>query len=150
MVAQAEAGTPRFQAEAVVSGQVRHESLGGACSEQDRPRTEFYVGNEITDPCAKSIPQGWARHASHSACYSQPNTRVGLRPFKEATARRFHYDTHDQLQRHLADFVAVTCNFVKRLKTLKGLTLYEFFFCRDLYLNAGSEARSGRTWNQRT
>jgi len=47
------------------------------------------------------------------------------RTIKEATVRRFHYDTHDQLERHLADFVAAY-NFAKRLKTLKGLTPYEF------------------------
>jgi transposase InsO family protein len=47
------------------------------------------------------------------------------RTLKEATVRRFHYDTHDQLERHLADFVAAY-NFAKRLKTLKGLTPYEF------------------------
>jgi len=47
------------------------------------------------------------------------------RTIKEATVRRFHYDTHDQLERHLADFVAAY-NFAKRLKTLKGLTTYEF------------------------
>lgn len=39
--------------------------------------------------------------------------------------KRFHYDDHDQLRRHLADFVSAY-NFGRRLKTLKGLTLYEF------------------------
>jgi transposase InsO family protein len=47
------------------------------------------------------------------------------RTIKEATVRRFHYDTHDQLRSHLADFVTAY-NFAKRLKTLKGLTPYEF------------------------
>lgn len=47
------------------------------------------------------------------------------RTIKEATVRRFHYDTHDQLRSHLADFV-MAYNFAKRLKTLKGLTPYEF------------------------
>jgi transposase InsO family protein len=47
------------------------------------------------------------------------------RTIKEATVRRFHYDTHDQLERHLTDFVNAY-NFAKRLKTLKGLTPYEF------------------------
>ena len=44
---------------------------------------------------------------------------------KEATVKRFYYETHDQLRSHLADFVAAD-NFAKRLKTLKGLTPYEF------------------------
>ena len=44
---------------------------------------------------------------------------------KEATVKRFHYDNHDQLRQHLADFVAAY-NYGRRLKTLKGLTPYEF------------------------
>lgn len=47
------------------------------------------------------------------------------RTIKEATVQRYHYDGHDQLQRHLDDFVAAY-NFGRRLKTLKGLTPYEF------------------------
>jgi transposase InsO family protein len=47
------------------------------------------------------------------------------RTIKEATVRRFYYENHDQLRSHLADFVAAY-NFAKRLKTLKGLTPYEF------------------------
>jgi transposase InsO family protein len=47
------------------------------------------------------------------------------RTIKEATVRRFHYETHQELERHLADFVDAY-NFAKRLKTLKGLTPYEF------------------------
>jgi transposase InsO family protein len=47
------------------------------------------------------------------------------RTIKDATVKRFHYETHDQLRSHLADFVAAY-NCAKRLKTLKGLTPYEF------------------------
>jgi transposase InsO family protein len=47
------------------------------------------------------------------------------RTIKDATVRRYHYDSHDQLRQHLADFVAAY-NFGRRLKTLKGLTPYEF------------------------
>ena len=47
------------------------------------------------------------------------------RTIKEATVRRFHYDTHDQLRAHLDAFVGAY-NFAKRLKTLKGLTPFEF------------------------
>lgn len=36
-----------------------------------------------------------------------------------------HYDSHQQLETHLADFVSAY-NFGRRLKTLKGLTPYEF------------------------
>jgi len=47
------------------------------------------------------------------------------RTLKEATVRRYHYDTHDQLREHLETFLAAY-NFAKRLKTLKGLTPDEY------------------------
>lgn len=47
------------------------------------------------------------------------------RTIKEATVKRYHYDTNAQLKRHLDDFVSAY-NFGRRLKTLKGLTPYEF------------------------
>jgi hypothetical protein len=46
------------------------------------------------------------------------------RTLKEATVRRYHYDTHRQLEDHLAAFLDAY-NFAKRLKTLRGLTPYE-------------------------
>src|ERR1700686_971020 len=47
------------------------------------------------------------------------------RTIKEATVNRYHYETHDQLRTHLADFVTAY-NFSRRLKTLKGLSPYEY------------------------
>lgn len=47
------------------------------------------------------------------------------RTIKDATVKRFYYESHDQLRRHLADFV-IAYNFGRRLKTLKALTPYEF------------------------
>jgi len=47
------------------------------------------------------------------------------RTIKDATVKRFHYDDHDQLRQHLDDFMAAY-NFGRRLKTLNGLTPYEF------------------------
>jgi len=47
------------------------------------------------------------------------------RTIKDATVRRFHYDSHQQLRQHLTDFINAY-NFARRLKTLKGLTPYEF------------------------
>jgi len=46
------------------------------------------------------------------------------RTLKEATVRRYHYETHRQLEEHLAAFLDAY-NFAKRLKTLQGLTPYE-------------------------
>lgn len=47
------------------------------------------------------------------------------RTLKEATVKRYHYETHQELTQHLYAFVNAY-NFAKRLKTLKGLTPYEF------------------------
>ena len=47
------------------------------------------------------------------------------RTLKEATVRRYYYETHDQLKSHMAAFVNAY-NYAKRLKTLKGLTPFEF------------------------
>ena len=46
------------------------------------------------------------------------------RTIKDATVKRFYYESHDQLRQHLADFVSAY-NFARRLKTLRGLTPYE-------------------------
>ena len=47
------------------------------------------------------------------------------RTIKEATVKRYHYGSHDQFRSHLTDFVAAY-NYARRLKTLRGLTPYEF------------------------
>jgi transposase InsO family protein len=47
------------------------------------------------------------------------------RTIKEATVKRFHYDDNDQFRQHLADFISAY-NYGRRLKTLKGLTPYEY------------------------
>lgn len=46
------------------------------------------------------------------------------RTIKEATAKRYHYETHYQLRQLLGDFVAAY-NFGRRSKTFKGLAPYE-------------------------
>jgi transposase InsO family protein len=49
------------------------------------------------------------------------------RTIKEATVQRYHYDRHDQLEAHLADFINAY-NYARRLKTLTGLTPYEYIY----------------------
>jgi hypothetical protein len=44
---------------------------------------------------------------------------------EDATVKRSFYESHNQLRTHLRDFVDAY-NFARRLKTLKGLTPYEF------------------------
>ena len=47
------------------------------------------------------------------------------RTLKEATVRRYDYETHNHLKEHLHAFLMAD-HFAKRLKTLKGLTPYEY------------------------
>jgi len=47
------------------------------------------------------------------------------RTIKDSTVKRFHYDSHDPLRTHLADFLAAY-NFARSLKTLNDLTPYEY------------------------
>jgi hypothetical protein len=44
------------------------------------------------------------------------------RTTKEATVKRYYYQSHDQLKQHPHTFLTAS-NFAKRLKTLKGLAL---------------------------
>ena len=47
------------------------------------------------------------------------------RTIKEATVKRVHYENHDRLRTHLADFMAA-CTFARRLKTLCGLSPHDY------------------------
>ena len=47
------------------------------------------------------------------------------RTIEEATVKRHYYGSPEQRCAHLSDFVAA-CNFARRLKTLRGLTPYEY------------------------
>ena len=47
------------------------------------------------------------------------------RTIKDATVKRYHYESHKQIRSHLADYLDAY-NFARRLKTLSGLTPYEY------------------------
>ena len=47
------------------------------------------------------------------------------RTLKDATVKRYHYQTHDELRQHLDTFL-MAYNYAKRLKALRGLTPYEY------------------------
>ena len=47
------------------------------------------------------------------------------RTIKDATVRRYHHGSHEQLRTHLTDFIAAY-NYARRPKTLRGLTPFEF------------------------
>jgi hypothetical protein len=55
------------------------------------------------------------------------------RTLKDATVKRYHYETHDQLKRHLHTFL-MAYNLAQRLKTLRGLTPYEYI-CQQWHKN---------------
>ncbi len=102
------------------------------------PRGETWSPSEIKQLIADKEP--FRAHAFEYACalndidhrltkpkHPWTNGQVERmnRTIKDATVKRFFYETHDQLQGHLGDFVTAY-NFARRLKTLKGLTPYEF------------------------
>jgi hypothetical protein len=47
------------------------------------------------------------------------------RTIKDATVKRYHYDSHNELRVHMQTFL-MAYNFARRLKTLKDLTPYEY------------------------
>lgn len=47
------------------------------------------------------------------------------RTIKDATVKKYHYETHDKLKQHLQCFIDAY-NFAKRLKALKGLTVFDY------------------------
>jgi len=47
------------------------------------------------------------------------------RTIKDATVKRYHYGSHEQLRQHLQLFIDAY-NHARRLKTLRGLTPYEY------------------------
>lgn len=47
------------------------------------------------------------------------------RTLKEATVKKYYYETHNHLKAHMQAFL-MAYNFARRLKTLKGLTPYEY------------------------
>ena len=66
-------------------------------------------------------------HRLTQVCYPWTNGQVERmnRTLKEATVKKYHYGTHQQLTTHLQLFLNAY-NFGKNLKALKGLTPYEY------------------------
>jgi hypothetical protein len=64
----------------------------------------------------------------HTLLWTAPSFRQASanRTIKDATVKRYHYDSHDQLRQHLQLFIDAY-NHGRRLKTLRGLTPYEYF-----------------------
>ena len=77
--------------------------------------------------CARCCIENGIEHRLTKIKHPWTNGQVERmnRTIKEATVQRFHYDRHDQLETHLADFINAY-NYARRLKSLKGLTPYEY------------------------
>ena len=60
------------------------------------------------------------RHTAQSSEPEGAGQALMNRTLKGATVKRYHYESHDQLGRHLADFV-IAYDFTRRLQTLKSL-----------------------------
>ena len=84
---------------------------------------EFFRAHSFELACA----QNGVDHRLTKPCHPWTNGQVERmnRTLKEATVKRYHYDSHDQLRAHLQMFIDAY-NFAKRLKALKSLTPYEF------------------------
>lgn len=64
------------------------------------------------------------RHTKPNHPWTNGQVERMNRTLKEATVRRYHYETHRQLRDHLGAFMDAY-NFAKRLKSLRGLTPFE-------------------------
>lgn len=59
------------------------------------------------------------------------------RTIKEATIKRFHHESHEQLKTHLTNFMAVY-NFARRPKVLNRLTPYDYIAKSERQTQTGS------------
>ena len=84
---------------------------------------ELFRAHAFEFACARNDIEHRTTKAKHP--WTNGQVERMNRTIKDATVKRFYYESHDQLRRHLADFVSAY-NFGRRLKTLKGLTPYEF------------------------
>ena len=84
---------------------------------------ELFRAHAFEYACAKAVIDHRTTRPKHP--WTNDQVERMNRAIKEATVKRFHYDDHEQLRYHLTDFI-LAYNFGRRLKTLKGLTPYEF------------------------
>jgi len=77
------------------------------------------------DPRAEGLWGERARGYSTKQPWTNGHVERMNRTIKEATVKRYHYDSYRQLEARLHDFIDAY-NYRRRLKTLKGLTPFEY------------------------
>ena len=87
-------------------------------------RTSKFAFVELHERVARRTAADFLRHLIEAVPYKVQVERMN-RTIKDATVKRYFYETHNQLRAHLRDFVDAY-NFARRLNTLRGLTPYEF------------------------
>ena len=126
----------------------RHDIYGSALAahpsrSQGRPDNELELSAHVYSdgvpalhvlpvprvPDGLTIARSRSGPAGHrgTAAYMPDNGQVERmnRTLKDATVRRYHYASHDELRAHLALFLDAY-NHARRLKALRGLTPHEF------------------------
>jgi hypothetical protein len=76
---------------------------------------ELFRAHAFEYACARNDIEHRTTKAKHP--WTNGQVERMNRTIKDATVKRFYYDSHDQLRQHLAGFVAAY-NFARRLKTL--------------------------------
>ncbi len=113
-------------AERAIEGAIGSSPMasGIQCAEQPRNRNTIYSRPMRFDMICKA---NGIEHRLTKPNHPWTNGKVERmnQTNKEATVKRYHYESHDQLRSHLSDFLAAY-NFARRLKTLSGLTPYEY------------------------
>jgi transposase InsO family protein len=85
--------------------------------------TARYMGHQFDRICAANGIEHRLTKPNHP--WTNGQVERMNRTIKEATVKRYHYESHEQLRGHLQTFVNAY-NFAKRLKTLRGLTPFEY------------------------
>ena len=87
-------------------------------------KTDHYAFDHIFD---RVCSENKIEHRLTKVAHPWTNGQVERmnRTLKEATVKSYYYESHQQLREHLNAFVNAY-NFSRRLKSLKGLTPYEF------------------------
>ena len=97
---------------------------GFQVAEQPRNRSAAYSWPMRFDrTCGATGIAHWLTRPDHP--WTSGQVERMNRTIKEVPVKRFHYDSHVHLRTHLSDFIAAY-NFARRLKTLNGLTPYEY------------------------